>query len=223
VTVHQLQRDFTGAVRYANRRYQGNCHGPVLSVAFSYSGSQMAFGGYDKTVALIDTSVWAEFCKLDLEGTINTIAFDHFDRYIAVGCRDSSMTIFDSSTYIGIKMFQTREWVTDLSWKPTNGAGGDILAIRSKRHLISILNLQPIELTNTCLYSRDGLDFPSRGTQMGAFLSVRLGRMFLWWWTRTKILNKLRRLLSQELSTRFFFAWLTVCRIGLLLSMAAAS
>ena len=148
-------------VDYGACLWETQREGPVLAVRFSHSGNLLTFGGYDKTVALIDTSAWATLRSLKMEGTVNVIAMDPLDRYIAVGCRDRSLSLLDSSTYMKIKGFQTNGWVTDISWKPCtsqSNCGMDVLAFRSKRHLVSILNLQPIELTNIQLSSRHGLD-----------------------------------------------------------------
>ena len=158
VAVHRLQRQSaTRAIGYGPCLWETDRDGPVLAVAFSQSGTQLAIGGYDKTVALIDTSAWALFRKFQLEGTVNAIAMDSLDRYIAVGCRDRTLTIFDSSTYMKIKTFQTNGWVSDLSWNPAE-YGHDILAFRPKRHLVSVINLQPIEVTDVHLKSRHGTD-----------------------------------------------------------------
>lgn len=159
----------TFVVQYGKCLWETTREGPVLAVTFSHSGAQLALGGYDKTVALIDTSVWAPFRKFQMEGTINVISMDPLYRYIAVGCRDRSLTLFDSSTYMKIKGFQTNDWVTDVSWKPVVAASADadrrndcglvdIMAFRSRRRMVSVLSLQPIEVTNVHLSSRHGLD-----------------------------------------------------------------
>ncbi|KAL7564175.1 hypothetical protein ACA910_021149 [Epithemia clementina (nom. ined.)] len=176
VAVYQLQREPptkislsisstvpATAVHFGKCLWETTREGPILAVTFSPNGTHLAVGGYDKTVALIDTSVWATFRKFQMTGTVNVIAMDPFNRYIAVGCRDRSLTLFDSSTHMKIKAFQTSGWVSDISWWKPNvvdlrHGGQDIVAFRSNRHLVSILNLQPIELTNIHLSSRHGLD-----------------------------------------------------------------
>ncbi len=87
-------------------------NGNVRAVVISDDGIYLSFGGYDKTLIRVNVRLLAIVRELTLEGTINTIAFDPLDRFMVVGCRDKSLTIFDTSTYFPIKRLQTPGWVT---------------------------------------------------------------------------------------------------------------
>jgi WD40 repeat protein len=50
--------------------YQLEQRGPIRSVAFSMDGRLLACGGYDKTVVIVDTILWAAVYELRLEGTV---------------------------------------------------------------------------------------------------------------------------------------------------------
>lgn len=87
-------------------------NGSVRSVMISGDGKYLSFGGYDKTLVQVNLSLLAIVRELDLQGTINTIASDPLNRFLVVGCRDKSITVFDTSTYFPIKKFDTPGWVT---------------------------------------------------------------------------------------------------------------
>jgi len=83
---------------------------------------------------------------------------------LTVGSRDKSFKMFDTSTYINIKTFQTEGWVTSISWAPNadmddcgvNEGCDDTVAIRTESTCISILNLAPTCVTGTRMTSRHG-------------------------------------------------------------------
>ena len=126
--------------------------GPVRCVVFSQLQPQLIFGGYDKTVVIVDTEIWAVCRQLSLQGTVNTISLDLHERYLTVGSRDKTFRMFDTSTYVNIKTFQTPGWVTSISWLasdlPTSGRNRSVVAIRSDNSTVSLLNLSPIELVD---------------------------------------------------------------------------
>ena len=62
---------------------------------------------------------------------------------MGVGCRDKTFTLFDTSTYVAIKVIHTPNWVTSISWFQDDI---DKVAIRSETNCVSILNLAPIQL-----------------------------------------------------------------------------
>jgi WD40 repeat protein len=48
-------------------------NGPVRAAIFSKDGKQLAFGGHDKSVVLVDTDLWAIVRVLSLEGTVSNL------------------------------------------------------------------------------------------------------------------------------------------------------
>jgi WD40 repeat protein len=48
-------------------------NGPVRAAIISKDGKQLAFGGYDKSVVLVDTDLWAIVRVLSLEGTVSNL------------------------------------------------------------------------------------------------------------------------------------------------------
>jgi len=86
--------------------------GSVRAVVVSPDGKFFSFGGYDKTLVRVDRRLLAVVRELSLQGTINTIASDPLNRFLVVGCRDKSLTIFDTSTFFPIKRLSTPGWVT---------------------------------------------------------------------------------------------------------------
>jgi WD40 repeat protein len=73
---------------------------------------------------------------------VNVVQYDKEYRYIGVGCRDKTFTIFDTSTFVPIKVFHTPSWVTSVSWTYNN-----IVSIRSELSCVSILDLSSIQKT----------------------------------------------------------------------------
>lgn len=116
VIVHKLQvsQVVTGRniVSFGEEIWRTQRNGSVRAVVISDRGNYVAFGGYDKTVVRLDVQLRAIVRELDLGGTINTLAFDSLDRYLIVGCRDKSVSIFDVTTFFAIKRFETNGWVT---------------------------------------------------------------------------------------------------------------
>lgn len=101
--VHKLEQDETKMWHLVQQRlFSRQRRGAVRSVTFSPTGNLLALGGYDKTLVLVDTCLWAVVREHTLEGTINTIEFDPYDRYLAVGTRDKSFVLFDTSTWMPI-------------------------------------------------------------------------------------------------------------------------
>jgi WD40 repeat protein len=138
-----------GFVLYSSRR-----NGAVHAIAFSSDEKRLVFGGYDKTVVVVDTELWAEIRCLKLDGTVNHLSFDPIDRYLAVGCRDKSFVLYDTSTFFAVKTVRTPSWVTHVSWGSTRG-DTDIVAIRSEKVCVSILDLSPIRKTQCKLAAAD--------------------------------------------------------------------
>ena len=112
-SVYQVQEDEDVCWQLLPQRlFSQQRRGAVRSITFSPLGNLLALGGYDKTLVMVDTNLWAVVRELKLEGTINVIEFDPFDRYLAVGTRDKSFVLFDTSTFVPIKTFNTPGWVT---------------------------------------------------------------------------------------------------------------
>lgn len=153
-------------------------NGAVQSATFSACGT-LAFGGYDKTVVLVDTEQWIVARELQLQGTINTIEFDPQGRYVGVGCRDKTFTIFDTSTYVGIKVIHTPSWVTSISWLAVERDNDDnkLVAIRSETKCVSVLDLSPIQYTNLSLSSGEGASSALSWSRTGKFLARADGSM----------------------------------------------
>lgn len=145
VTVHRLQEGAQfGSWQLASERlFSCQRRGAVRSIIFSTTSNLLALGGYDKTLVMVDTNLWAVVRELKLEGTINVIEFDPYDRYLAVGTRDKSFVLFDTSTFVPVKTFHTPGWVTSISWGSRNSYK-DLVSVRSERSCISLLDLTPI-------------------------------------------------------------------------------
>ena len=145
VSVHRLQEGVQlGNWQLASERlFSCQRRGAVRSIIFSKTSNLLALGGYDKTLVMVDTNLWAVVRELKLEGTINVIEFDPYGRYLAVGTRDKSFVLFDTSTFVPIKTFHTPGWVTSISWGSRN-AYKDLVSVRSERSCISLLDLTPI-------------------------------------------------------------------------------
>jgi WD40 repeat protein len=175
VHVHKFRRQHAGVIQVEQMIWCTDRSGPVHCVVFD--GPIMAFGGYDKTVVLVDVREWAISREILMKGTvrlfksyvvyliclfstflplsvlqINTIEFDPIGRYLAVGCRDKTLTLFDTSTFAPVKTFDTLGWVTSVSW----GSKDSCLAVRSNQTCITVLDLTPICRTPFHLASRHG-------------------------------------------------------------------
>jgi WD40 repeat protein len=73
-----------------------------------------------------------------------------------------------------VKKFHTPGWVTSLSWGPRD-ENRDILAVRSERNCISILDLTPIHLTDHRLPSRQGSESSLSWSRGGQFIARAVG------------------------------------------------
>ena len=86
--------------------------GAIRALRFNHDSSLLIVGGYDKTVLIIDADLWKIVRELYMDGTVQSIEFDPFNRYLLLGNRSKMMTVVDSSTLHPIKTFQTSGWVT---------------------------------------------------------------------------------------------------------------
>jgi WD40 repeat protein len=77
VIAHGLRREYTGAVRMDKELWSMQRSGPVRSVVFSEDGTQMAFGGYDSTVVLVNVELWKVNRELPLQGTVSRLPWSH--------------------------------------------------------------------------------------------------------------------------------------------------
>ena len=146
-------RDQDSVLRLGPLVWSTHRNGPVYAVEFSPDESRMVLGGYDKTVLLVETQLWAVVRELQLSGTVSSMKFDALNRYLAVGCRDRTFTLYDTSTYYPIKTLETSGWVSCVSW-----GDSDYLALRSDDDCVSVLDLSPIRRTSVHL--------PAFGTQV---------------------------------------------------------
>jgi len=71
VAVYQVCRDPMKAVILDEKVWYSQRNGPVRCVLFSHDGSYLAFGGYSKIVALVDTQLWVIYRELQLKGTVS--------------------------------------------------------------------------------------------------------------------------------------------------------
>eukprot|EP00934_Nitzschia_sp_Nitz4_P009346 Nitzschia sp. Nitz4//scaffold208_size52459//21883//26692//NITZ4_006812-RA/size52459-snap-gene-0.6-mRNA-1//-1//CDS//3329541657//9336//frame0 len=144
--------------------------GAVRSALFSTDGRHLYFGGYDKCAVRVDTALLVIVREMELQGTINTIAMDPLDRFLAVGCRDKSATIYDTSTFAPIKRIQTAGWVTSITWG-LPGVWSDVVAIRSANTVVSVLDLTPIHATDMELSSAPGYGSSLSWTPNGRYVA----------------------------------------------------
>lgn len=79
---------------------------------------------------------------------VSSIVLDRSDQYLAVGARDKSLTLFDTSTLMPVKTLETSGWVTSVSF----GNKG-VIAVRSEKNCVSIMDLSPICRTSIRLSS----------------------------------------------------------------------
>mmetsp|Transcript_12248 Transcript_12248/g.35536 ORF Transcript_12248/g.35536 Transcript_12248/m.35536 type:complete len:1610 (-) Transcript_12248:86-4915(-) len=132
-------------------------NGPIRACVVFQDGSHLAFGGYDKTLVIVDIDLWAVVREMPLQGTINHVSFDRLNRYMVVGCRDKSITMFDTSTYVAIKRWETSGWVTCITWS-NPGLFSDVMAVRSESKAISLIDLTPVHSTDAELSHEEGSD-----------------------------------------------------------------
>ena len=181
VVVHQLTRNYTGMVQLQSVVWSCQRDGPVRCVTMTNSNNKknmLAFGGYDKTLVLVDTQQWAISREIPLQGTINTIVLQD-PRYIVVGCRDKTLTLFDTSTFHPVKTFHTAGWVTSVCWSTSRRQmtehQKDSLVVRTHPTCISILDLTPIQQTDIFLPSRHGDSVSVSWSPDGQFLARTVG------------------------------------------------
>jgi len=177
VTVRRIHREKVG-FRLGADLWHTKRNGPLRSILFSNDDSRLVFGGYDKKVVLVDTNLWDVVRELNLEGTINTVSYDKLGRYLAVGCRDNSFTLFDTSTFFPIKSIHTPGWVTCVSWGNVSSSG-DFVAVRSEETCISILDLTPIHKVNVKLTSERDNNASLSWSIDGRFLARIKGKTIL--------------------------------------------
>jgi WD40 repeat protein len=71
VIVHGLRREYSGAVRIDIELWSMHRSGPIRSIIFSTDGTQMALGGYDSTLVLVNVELWKVNRELLLQGTVS--------------------------------------------------------------------------------------------------------------------------------------------------------
>lgn len=71
VLVYKLHRQHSGAVYIEKPVWEGNRNGPVRCIVFSHDGSHLSFGGYDKTVVVVETEFWGRTRQLQMNGTVS--------------------------------------------------------------------------------------------------------------------------------------------------------
>lgn len=92
--------------------------------------------------------------------------FDPLDRYLAVGCRDKSFTVFDTSTWFPIKHIHTPGWVTCISWGAVS-AVRDVVAVRGQHSCISIYDFTPIHIQTPSGRLHQPTFTPSKSSRVG--------------------------------------------------------
>lgn len=96
----------------SHRLFELERTGAIRALRFNHDSSLLIVGGYDKTVLIIDTELWKVVRELYVEGTVQDIQYDPYNRYLLLGNRSKVMTVVDTSTLHPIKTFQTSGWVT---------------------------------------------------------------------------------------------------------------
>jgi WD40 repeat protein len=71
VIVHGLHREYSGVVRIDNELWSMHQSGPIRAITFSGDGTQMALGGYDSTLVLVNVELWKVNRELLLQGTVS--------------------------------------------------------------------------------------------------------------------------------------------------------
>ena len=66
----------------SSRLWMTQRSGAVRAIIIAQDGKQIAFGGYDKTLVLVDTNLYAVVRELSLAGTVRDQSFPHFKRKI---------------------------------------------------------------------------------------------------------------------------------------------
>ena len=107
---------------------------------------------------------------------INVLSFDPRERYLAVGARDKSFVLYDTSSWCPLKTIHTHGWVTSISWGPNNEQQ-TVVAIRSEPKCISVLNLNPIHMTDLHMSSNEDPESSTSWTRDGCFVARTKGNM----------------------------------------------
>jgi len=140
--------------------------GAIRALRFNHDSTSLIVGGYDKTVLLVDTYLWKVVHEIHVDGTVNTIEFDPFHRYLLLGTRSKILTVIDTSTHHPIKTFQTLGWVTCVTW------GGDsMIAMRSDDKTVSLIKFEPIQSLGLILESSRGEECSMSWSYDGRFLA----------------------------------------------------
>jgi len=149
--------------------------GPVRSAVFTQDERRFIFGGYDKTVVVVDTRLWAITRELKVQGTINVLSLDSKQRYLAVGARDKSLVLYDTSSWCPLKTIHTPGWVTSISWSTTEKP--NVVAVRSEAQCISILDMTPMYLTNLKMTANNDAESSTSWTRNGYFVARTKGNL----------------------------------------------
>lgn len=95
---------------------------------------------------------------------------------MAVGARDKSFILYDTSSWCPLKTIHTPGWVTSISWG-TNIEQQDIVAVRSEPECISVLDFHPIHMTDIRLSSNEDPESSTSWTRGGRFVARTKGNM----------------------------------------------
>lgn len=178
VSVCKIQREYNHSLSLGFEFFSARRNGAVRSLAFSPDEKRLVFGGYDKTVVVVDTELWAEIRCLTLDGTVNKVVFDPLDRYLAVGCRHKCFTLYDTSTFFAVKTVRTPSWVTHIAWGNPD-ENSDLVAIRSEHSCVSILDLSAICKTRHALSAADNTSSSLSWSHDGRYLARTSGTKLL--------------------------------------------
>ena len=69
--------------------------GTVSSVHFSPDGTKLVSGSYDRTVKIWNPTTGEELCQLSCDSAV--LSVDWHDNYIAAGCIDGEIKVFDAA------------------------------------------------------------------------------------------------------------------------------
>lgn len=139
-----LLHESNGSLTVGHRLCEIQRNGSVHCLAFSNDSTKLFAGGYDKSVAVIDAQVWDIVREMEVEGTIQSLEFDPFGRYLGVGSRVRSLTLYDTSTLHPVKEFHYAGWVASISWGTEKME--NFIAVRCGSKIISLLDLRPIHM-----------------------------------------------------------------------------